>query len=143
MPDCGVRAHKPWRCPEKIPNARADGTARASSQGDVKAFVKLTRRFQHAAFSSALALARDFQQAEDVVQEAFPSAWSGLPTLVDPAAFPDWLRHIVRHHAFRVLLRRQLEALPLSAGDDLASNRPATDLHLEQRHRGSAQPVNG
>jgi len=35
--------------------------------GDVKAFVELTRRFQHAAYGSALTLVRDFQAAEDVV----------------------------------------------------------------------------
>jgi RNA polymerase sigma-70 factor, ECF subfamily len=44
---------------------------RLASGGDVEAFVDLTRRFQHFAFGSALALVRDFQQAEDVVQEAF------------------------------------------------------------------------
>ena len=35
--------------------------------GDVKAFVELTRRFQQAAYGSALTLVRDFQVAEDVV----------------------------------------------------------------------------
>jgi hypothetical protein len=39
--------------------------------GDVKAFVELTRRFQQAAYGSALTLVQDFQVAEDVVQEAF------------------------------------------------------------------------
>jgi DNA-directed RNA polymerase specialized sigma24 family protein len=34
-----------------------------------------TRRFRHCAFGSALALIHDFQQAEDVVQEAFLAAW--------------------------------------------------------------------
>jgi Sigma-70 region 2 len=73
--------------------------------GDVKAFVELTGRFQHAAYGAALALLHDFQLAEDVVQEAFVAAWSGLPGLAEPAAFPGWLRRIVRHQAFRVLRR--------------------------------------
>ena len=34
------------------------------------------------------------------MQEAFLAAWSGLPSLSDPAAFPGWLRGIVRHQAF-------------------------------------------
>jgi len=70
--------------------------ARQAGDGEVKAFVELTRRFQHAAFGSALALIGDFQQAEDVVQEAFLAAWSALPSLADPEAFPGWLRTIVR-----------------------------------------------
>ena len=51
---------------------------RRATGGDVKAFVELTRRFQHFAFGSALALVHDFHKAEDVVQEAFLAAWSGL-----------------------------------------------------------------
>jgi hypothetical protein len=35
---------------------------------DVKAFVELTRGYQHLAFGSALALVHDLQQAEDVVR---------------------------------------------------------------------------
>jgi RNA polymerase sigma-70 factor (ECF subfamily) len=65
---------------------------RKARAGDVGAFVELTRRFQHFAFGSALAVVRDFQQAEDVVQEAFVAAWAALPTLTEPAAFPGWLR---------------------------------------------------
>ncbi|MEJ0077017.1 MAG: sigma factor [Alphaproteobacteria bacterium] len=59
--------------------------------GDVKAIVELTRRFQHAVYGSALTLVRDFQAAEDVVQEAFVAAWAGMPSLAEPAAFPGWL----------------------------------------------------
>jgi DNA-directed RNA polymerase specialized sigma24 family protein len=49
---------------------------RRAQEGDVKAFVELTRGYQHLAFGSALALIHDLQQAEDVVQEAFLPAWS-------------------------------------------------------------------
>src|SRR5271165_1635072 len=97
---------------------------RRAAGGDVKAFVDLTRRFQHFAFGTALALVHDFQQAEDVVQDAFVAAWSALPTRDDPAAFPGWLRSIVRHHAFRVLRRKHLQALPLAAAADVPSEEP-------------------
>ncbi len=59
---------------------------RKAQKGDVDAFVELTRRFQHFAFGSALAQVRDFQQAEDIVQEAFVAAWSALPAHF-PAGF--------------------------------------------------------
>src|SRR5712671_5798743 len=95
---------------------------RKAQVGDVAAFVELTRRFQHFAFGSALAMVRDFQQAEDVVQEAFVAAWKALPTLAEPAAFPGWLRGIVRHHAFRVLRRKQLQAVPLTEAEDMPSD---------------------
>src|SRR5262245_30140374 len=104
--------------------------------GDVKAFVELTRRFQHAAYGSALTLVRDFQAAEDVVQEAFVAAWAGLPSLAEPAAFPGWLRGIVRHQAFRVLRRRQPHGVPLSDAEAVPSDAPPAD-HIVQ-HRDEA-----
>jgi RNA polymerase sigma factor (sigma-70 family) len=110
---------------------------RRASAGDVGAFVDLTRRFQHFAFGSALAQLRDFQQAEDVVQEAFVAAWKALPTLAEPAAFPGWLRGIVRHHAFRVLRRKQLHSVPLTEAGDVPSDDPAADHVIEQRRQAA------
>ncbi|HXW28317.1 MAG TPA: sigma-70 family RNA polymerase sigma factor [Xanthobacteraceae bacterium] len=106
--------------------------------GDVKAFVELTGRFQHAAYGSALALLHDFQLAEDVVQEAFVAAWSGLPGLAEPAAFPGWLRGIVRHQAFRVLRRRQPQASPLAEAEALPSEAPGADHVVEHRAEATA-----
>jgi RNA polymerase sigma factor (sigma-70 family) len=114
-----------------------ESLARRAGSGDIRAFVELTRRFQHFAFGSALALVNDFQQAEDVVQDAFVAAWSALPTLEDPAAFPGWLRSIVRHHAFRVLRRKRMQALPLEAALEVSSEEPAPDHRLEQRQRAA------
>ena len=111
---------------------------RKASAGDVGAFVDLTRRFQHVAFGCALAQLRDFQQAEDVVQEAFVAAWKALPTLVEPAAFPGWLRGIVRHHAFRVLRKKQLNSVPLTEAGDVPSDDPAADQVIEHRRQAAA-----
>jgi len=107
-------------------------------QGDVNAFVELTRRFQHFAFGSALALLGDFHQAEDAVQEAFLAAWSGLPSLSDHAAFPGWLRSIVRHQAFRALRKRQLEIVPLASAENVPSERISPDDDLVQREHARA-----
>ena len=107
-------------------------------KGDVNAFVALTRQFQHLAFGAALALLGDFHQAEDAVQEAFLSAWSVLPALSDPAAFPGWLRGIVRHHAFRTLRRRHLDIVPLEAAQDVSSDSRLADDQLDQKQHSVA-----
>src|SRR5262245_57005894 len=108
-----------------------------ASGGDVKAFVDLTRQFQHMAFGVALALVNDFQRAEDVVQESFVAAWSALPGLADPAAFPGWLRGIVRHQAFRVLRKRTLRTVPLAEAEDLPGEEVPADRRLEQRRQSA------
>jgi RNA polymerase sigma factor (sigma-70 family) len=108
-----------------------------AAQGDVKAFVALMQRFQNFAFGSALALVGDFHRAEDVVQEAFVAAWTALPSLAEPAAFPGWLRSIVRHHASRVLRRTHLETLPLTEAEYVASGQLPADDDLDQRHKAA------
>src|ERR1700687_3700992 len=110
----------------------------SAAQVDVGAFVELTRRFQHFAFGSALALVNDFQQAEDVVQEAFVAAWSALPGLTEPAAFPGWLRGIARHQAFRVLRQRRIQTVPLAEAEELPGEEPLADRRLEQRQQAAS-----
>jgi RNA polymerase sigma-70 factor (ECF subfamily) len=111
---------------------------RLASGGDVEAFVDLTRRFQQFAFGSALTLVRDFQQAEDVVQEAFLAAWSALPGLADPGAFPGWLRGIVRHHAFRMMRRQRLRTVSLTEAEELPSDEPPADYRLAECQQATA-----
>jgi RNA polymerase sigma factor (sigma-70 family) len=111
---------------------------RRAAGGNVEAFVELTRRFQHFAFGSALALLGDFQEAENAAQEAFVAAWSALPSLADPAAFPGWLRGIVRHQAFRVLRRQRPELLPLSAAEGIAADEASPEMRLDERRQAAA-----
>jgi RNA polymerase sigma factor (sigma-70 family) len=110
----------------------------SAAKGDVAAFVELTRRFQHFAFGTALALLGSFHQAEDTVQEAFLAAWSGLPSLSDPAAFPGWLRGVVRHQAFRGLRKKELEIVPLETVENVPSEHVSLDEGLAEREQARA-----
>src|SRR5262245_7000666 len=107
-------------------------SVRRAAEGDLDAFADVTRRFQHMAFGYALSLVRDFQQAEDVVQEAFVAAWYGLPTLEEPAAFGGWLRSIVRHQAHRVLRRKRLDVVPLTGAEAVPADVVPADQHVER-----------
>lgn len=71
------------------------------------AVAELVLRFRAWAEDLAAALVSDSGLAEDVVQEAFATAVLRLGELRDPAAFPGWLRQIVRTHANRVTRKRQ------------------------------------
>jgi RNA polymerase sigma factor (sigma-70 family) len=78
-----------------------------------------------------LAVTGDFQQAEDVVQEAFIAAWSALPSLTDAAAFPSWLRTIVRRQAFRFLRQKELPTATLAE----AGGAPERSQNVVQKYR--------
>ncbi|HEU5190877.1 MAG TPA: sigma-70 family RNA polymerase sigma factor [Methylomirabilota bacterium] len=109
-----------------------------AQQQDLDAFAEITRRFQHMAFGYALSILRDLGKAEDVVQESFVAAWFGLARLEDPAAFPGWLRGIVRHQAHRVLRRKHLEAaLPLAEAHGLAAEAPEPEGRIERGRRAN------
>ncbi len=104
-----------------------EALVRQAGSGDLDTFAELTRRFQHMAFGYALSFVRDFQEAED-----FVAAWYALPTLAEPAAFPAWLRSIVRHQAHRVLRCKQLEVVPLTAVDAVPAEVVRADRRFER-----------
>src|SRR2546428_4526472 len=105
-----------------------EASVRRAASGDLDAFADVTRQFQHMAFGYALSFVRNFQEAEDIVQESFVAAWYALPTLAEPAAFASWLRSIVCHQAHRVLRPKQLEVVPLAAVDAV----PADVIGVDQ-----------
>ena len=59
------------------------------------AFTRLVEQSQHLVFGLALASLRDVDDAKDVAQEAFATAWLRLSQLRDPSAFSAWLKAIV------------------------------------------------
>jgi RNA polymerase sigma-70 factor (ECF subfamily) len=79
--------------------------------GDREAFCELVRRYQDHAYGLAVALVSDFDLAQDVVQEAFVSAYCDLAKLRDPERFAGWLRGIVRNTARRALRDREHDRL--------------------------------
>lgn len=108
----------------------ADGArdvARAAA-GDRDAFRRLHRRF--APLVHAVLLARaGAQDAEDLVQETFVTAWKELGALRDPARFGPWIAAIARRSAARAARRRRPRAASLERGTEaegaeLADPRP-------------------
>jgi RNA polymerase sigma-70 factor (ECF subfamily) len=79
-----------------------------------EAFGALVRRFQDMAYGYAYAALGDMYLAEDVAQEAFLTAYRSLHQLLDPHAFPGWLRRIVLTECSRMTRRKQLRTEPLT-----------------------------
>lgn len=73
------------------------------------AFAELVSRFEEAAFGWALRRVHDPEEARDVCQDAFVTAWLKLRHLRDGAAFGGWLRRLVATQCNRRMRRAQLE----------------------------------
>lgn len=71
---------------------------RSARAGDESAFARLYERYRR--IVHAVLLARvDRQDADDLVQDVFLTAWKRLDDLRDPAAFGGWIGMIARNRA--------------------------------------------
>ena len=93
-------------------------------------FEDAVHRYASDLYRYAYWLARNREQAQDIVQEALLRAWRGYPRLRDPAAVKGWLFSIVRNE-----YRRTLESKPTSLegldGVDVVDERysgPAVEM---------------
>jgi RNA polymerase sigma-70 factor (ECF subfamily) len=81
--------------------------------GDTAAFETLIRRHGPLMRAYTARIVRSMADADDVVQEAFHTAWRRLPELRDPAAVKPWLMRITSRLAFTYLRRKPADvALP-------------------------------
>ena len=98
----------------------------AAQAGDAASFDVLYRRHLRTVYAVLLGrTTRD--EAEDLVQDAFLTAWRQIGALRDPAAFAGWMLAIVRH--LRV--------------DHLRRERPHVSLDQDDRMSGGADPGRG
>ncbi|MEX5719274.1 RNA polymerase sigma factor [Geodermatophilus maliterrae] len=103
------------RSDDEVPDAALAARARA---GDERAFEVLVRRYQAPLYRLAVRLLDDRQEAEDVVQDVFVTAWRRLPALRDDAAVGGWLYRATTNRCLNRLRDRrtvpdaELERLP-------------------------------
>ena len=93
---------------------RADEQAlvQAALAGDRRAFGQLVRRHQKRLFRSVYGLLGDFDQAEDMVQEAFVKAYGAMGSFEAGRDFYPWLSTIARNLALNLMAReRRKESL--------------------------------
>jgi RNA polymerase sigma-70 factor (ECF subfamily) len=104
-----------------------------SKRGDMAAFEQLTVTYSTDLYRLAAAMVGP-DEAADVVQDAFVSAWRELPRLRDSDKWESWLRSILMNrcrNALRTRTRRpHLVVLDLEgpAGADQPSHEPMREL---------------
>ena len=87
-------------------------------RGDVRAFDSLARAHERALYTHVARILGPGADAEDVVQDAFVSAWRSLAGF-EGTSFKAWLFRIARNRAIDLLRARKRRAeLPLDPPDD-------------------------
>ena len=80
--------------------------------GDRDAHYKLYKLYSKAMFNVGYRITRSEEEAEDVLQEAFISAFRNLDHYRGDATFGAWLKRIVVNKALNVLNKRKHESMP-------------------------------
>lgn len=101
------------RVPEHVPTGSAEvaSLVALARSGDEGAFTRLYERYARSVHGVVLAHAPP-DDAADLVQDAFITAWRQFHTLNDPGAFGGWLMAIARNTA-RQSRRGALRLVPL------------------------------
>ncbi len=97
-------------------------------EGDKAAFEDLVRLTYADAFSLALRLTGDEQDARDVLQEAYLRAYSGLARFRGDATFTTWLYRITANRAATFMTKRERHHHEsLDAGLQVPERSPGSD----------------
>ncbi len=81
-------------------------------QGDREAFYAVYKLYSRSMFNVSYRLVNDTDEAEDVLQEAFISAFRNLHSYRNESTFGAWLKRIVINKAINFLNSRKLDRLP-------------------------------
>jgi len=97
-----------------------DELVRAAAKGNEEAFAQLVRLHENKVYHLALRLCGNPEDASDVAQEAFLSAWRGLPNFRGESGFTTWLYRLVNNAAIDHLRRGKKQRFDVSIDDEEA-----------------------
>ncbi|MCZ4695182.1 sigma-70 family RNA polymerase sigma factor [Ancylomarina euxinus] len=85
----------------------------ACCQGNTKAQFEIYKLYYKAMYNSCLRILNHTQEAEDVMQEAFLSAFDKINSYKGEVSFGAWLKRIVVNKALDYLKKNKIDSLPL------------------------------
>ncbi len=80
--------------------------------GDRDAYYQLYRLYSRSMYNVGYRIVRDEEEAEDVLQEAFISAFKNLKRYRGESTFGAWLKRIVVNKAINSVKKRRMERFP-------------------------------
>ena len=99
-------------------------------QGDQKAYYEIYQLYAKAMFNICYRIIGTQEVAEDVLQEAFVSAFQKIDSYQGKASFGAWLKKIVVNRAISHLRKQQLDMVELDDRMDLKDEGESDDIDL-------------
>ena len=94
--------------------------------GDQVAHHSLYKLYARAMYNVGYRIVRNEEEAQDVLQEAFVSAFRNLHSYRGDATFGSWLKRIVVNKALNAVNRRKFDPIPENEDWDIAE--PETEI---------------
>ena len=112
-------------------------------RGDADAFEQLVAAYRNQVFRLALRMCGNEADADEVAQEAFLSAWKGLPNFRGESRFSTWLYQLTTHAAIDLMRREKRQAAAedidgITAADDGPSPQQQVERAATRREVRSA-----
>lgn len=82
----------------------------AAKAGDFKAFEELVKRHQKRIYAVALGMLKSAEEAEEVTQDTFLSAFQALENFREDSAFFTWIYRVATNHCLMRLRKKKPEA---------------------------------
>lgn len=120
-----------------VSSSNDEALVRRARAGDQMAFREIVERYQARVMSFIYRLLRDRNDAEDVAQEVFASAFQSIDRLKVQSTLGSWLYRITVNHCFDYLRKKRVR--PLVYESDLSEDA----LHAIQNSNSTQTPERG
>jgi len=114
---------------------------RAAQKGDDSAFEELVRTYEKKVYHLALRMCGSQEDAYEIAQEAFLSAWKGLKFFRGESSFSTWLYRLTSNAAIDFLRRDKRQSGPgeISLDDEETYIEPTDPRPTPQQHAERAE----
>ena len=114
--------------------------------GNLPAFAILVEKHKSLAFTLALRIAKNHEDAEEIAQDAFLKAYNSLNTFKEESKFSTWLYKIVFNTAISRMRRKQIQNVSIDEGN-ISNNiqeehiSSLDNLHKKERKKIIAEAI--
>ncbi len=99
-------------------------------QGSNKAQFEIYKLYYKGMYNVSLRMVKNSQEAEDVIQEAFLSAFEKLETWSEEVSFGSWLKKIVINKSLDYLKKRKMQFTELEGKEPVNNENNTEDFEI-------------